>query len=269
MRCWCCSVAALAEEPELELLIISDPAEDIGAFPQLNVQGFPDEGEFVYVSAENGIWCFASQTLRVEIIRYQQTEPKPLIWYEAEIWAAEGENWFLPTYEEGKHADSVAWPYIVAQKNQVVFAVIPTCSTIVIPAPPPSNQVGIIIRDGKVYSKLTRKSTSKAFPNCDVLALMPDGSFQVFVSDALTAQDYLNMGVQNTLAFGPWLIRDGVLNEEDLAIFGLENAPRTAVGMVENGHYFAMMLEGGIVRARAIRLPSWHTARMSVAVPRP
>jgi len=51
------------------------------------------------------------------------------------------------------------------------------------------------------------------------------------------------------LAFGPILIRDGELNEEGLAKYGTSHAQRTAVGMVEKGHYWFMMLEGRIKRS--------------------
>jgi len=50
--------------------------------------------------------------------------------------------------------------------------------------------------------------------------------------------------VESTLAFGPILIRDGELNEEGLKKYGTSSAQRTAIGMVEKGHYFAMMMEG-------------------------
>ena len=52
------------------------------------------------------------------------------------------------------------------------------------------------------------------------------------------------------LAFGPILIRDGELNEKGLKQYGTSRAPRTAVGMVEKGHYWFMMLEGRIKRSK-------------------
>ena len=44
-------------------------AEDEGDFPALNDAGFLDSGEFVFEDAENGIWRYPSDTLRVEIYR--------------------------------------------------------------------------------------------------------------------------------------------------------------------------------------------------------
>ena len=60
-----------------------------GAFPALNEAGFLDSGEFIWEDAENGIWRYASQTLRIEIIRREQAKPAR-VWYEAEVFCAEG-----------------------------------------------------------------------------------------------------------------------------------------------------------------------------------
>lgn len=77
-----------------------------------------------------------------------------------------------------------------------------------------------------------------------MLALYPDGRMEVYDSDEKTADEYLAMGVTTTLAFGPYLIRDGVINTEGLAHLSKSRNPRAAIGMVEPGHTFAMMLEG-------------------------
>ena len=73
---------------------------------------------------------------------------------------------------------------------------------------------------------------------------------KVDYSDELTAEEYLEAGAVDVLAFGPILIRDGKLNEEGLNKYGTSHAQRTAVGMVEKGHYWFMMLEGRITRSR-------------------
>ena len=73
---------------------------------------------------------------------------------------------------------------------------------------------------------------------------------QVFDSDEKTAQEYLDMGARDVLAFGPWLIRDGEVNEAALNQYGKSSAERVAVGMVEKGHYWFMMLEGRIKRSK-------------------
>ena len=235
---------ALAEEPE----VLRASGEE-GAFPELNEQGFLDEGEYVYQNPEEGVWRYASQTLRIEIYRYQIAEPKDkrAIWYEAEVWATEDNAWRLFSNTEGKHMTSQTWPYIIARKNQTVLALNTDFAQMRYNA---KKTTGIVIRDGKVFSKKTLKQGVKQFPNLDVLALYPDGNMEVYYSNEKTADEYLEMGVQSTLAFGPVLIRDGVLNEAALRKYGTSSAQRTAIGMVEKGHYFAMMLEGRLTRSK-------------------
>ena len=226
--------AALAEAPSTE----------DGAFPPLNQDGYLDVGEFVYINGEAGVWRYVSQNLKVEVLRRtgKNARGSNLTWYEAEVWSRNGETWGLITNNEGKHMSGGAAPYKVAQKNKAVLAISTDYAQARYPAK--DNTVGIIIRDGRVYSDKTLKSTSKRWPPLDVLALYPDGNMEVYDSDEHTAQEYLEMGVQSTLAFGPYLIRDGVRNDEDISTMNQGNNPRTAIGMVEPGHTFAMMLEG-------------------------
>ena len=135
-----------------------------------------------------------------------------------------------------------AWPYVVAQKNQTVLAI--NTDFAQHRYPKKDKNVGIVIRNGRIFSDKTKTTTNKAWPPLDVLALYPDGRMEIYESSDKTAQEYLDMGVTSTLCFGPWLIRDGQLNTEEFATMNLGNNPRTAIGMVEPGHYFAMMLEG-------------------------
>ncbi len=226
--------ASLAENPSLEM----------GAFPVLNAEGFLDVGEYVYKNEDAGVWRYVDDKLKVEIYRRHGKNEKGsnLLWYEAEVWSRADETWQLFTNEEGKHMSSNAWPWIVAQKNQVVLAI--NTDYAQHRYPKKDKNVGIVIRNGKVFSDKTKNTTGKAWPPLDVLALYPDGNMEIYESSEKTAQEYLDMGVTSTLCFGPWLIRDGVLNTEEFATMNLGNNPRTAIGMVENGHYFAMMLEG-------------------------
>lgn len=214
-----------------------------GAFPELNAEGFLDEGEYVYKNAEEGVWRYVSPTLKVEIIRYQSVKPDPkMIWYEAEVWTQGDERFQLFTNVEGKHMSSNAWPHVIAQKHGTVFAINTDFAQ---NRYPNKKKVGVIIRNEKVFTEKTVTADYKYFPNLDVLAMWPDGNMKTFVSDAYSAQEYLDMGVTDTLAFGPILISEGVVNEEEIQRnYSGSKAPRTAIGMIEPGHYVALMLEG-------------------------
>ena len=215
-----------------------------GAFPVLNEEGFLDVGEFVYANADAGVWRYVDDRLKVEIYRCHGKNAKGsnLLWYEAEVWSRDGETWQLFTNNPGKHMSGNAWPYIVARKNQTVLAI--NTDFAQHRYPKKDKNVGIVIRNGRIFSDKTKTTTNKAWPPLDVLALYPDGRMEIYESSDKTAQEYLDMGVTSTLCFGPWLIRDGQLNTEEFATMNLGNNPRTAIGMVEPGHYFAMMLEG-------------------------
>ena len=219
-------------------------AQEPGAFPVLNEEGFLDVGEYVYINAEAGVWRYVDDQLKVEIYRRTGKNEKGsnLTWFEAEVWNRGDETWRMFSNVEGKHMSYNAWPYAVAQKNQLVLGISTDFAQNRYPKKDAS--VGIIIRNGKVFSDKTRAANSKRWPPLDVLALYPDGNMEVYNSDEHTAQEYLDMGVETTLAFGPLLIRDGVRNDADISTMNLGNNPRVAIGMVEKGHTFAMMLEG-------------------------
>ena len=216
-------------------------------FPELNEKGFLNSGEFLYENDEEGLWRYASDTLWVEVRRIIQ--PKPArTWYEAEIRCAEGadvphmipldpEHWM--TRQEYPHKLTRTTGTVIAVSSDYAWHRIVNKA-----------RVGVLIRNGTVYSEKTRKKGAKQFPNLDTLALFPDGDMQVFDSDEKTAQEYLDMGARDVLAFGPWLIRDGEVNEAALNQYGKSSAERVAVGMVEKGHYWFMMLEGRIKRSK-------------------
>ena len=223
-------------------------AEEKGEFPALNDAGFLDSGEFVWEDEENGVWRYASETLRIEIFRREQTKPAR-VWYEAEIFCAEGSEgprMFANDPESWK--SSTGYPHKIARKNGTVLAVSSDFGMWRLRKK--IRSPGILIRNGKIWSDKTRKRNGKGFPNLDCLAIWPDGDMKVFYSDEKKAEEYLADGAVDVLAFGPILIRDGKLNEDALNKYGTSHAERTAVGMVEKGHYFFMMLEGRIKRSK-------------------
>ena len=231
----------------LTLLALCGAAVAEGEFPELNAEGFLDEGEFVYENEEEGVWRYVSSTLKVEIIRCEQTEKPKQRWYEAEIWSREGDVFSMIANNPEKRMKSQEYPYKIARKNRTVFAINSDFAQLRMTQ---KKRMGIIIRDGGILSERTVAKNKGTFPNLDTLALFPDGDMQVFWSDEKKPEEYLEMGATDVLAFGPWLIRDGELNEKGLKKYGTSAAQRTAIGMVEKGHYFAMMLEGRLNDAK-------------------
>lgn len=234
----------------LLVLTAGAAAAEEGEFPALNDAGFLDSGEFVFEDAEAGVWRYASDTLKVEIYRREQKKP-PRVWYEAEVFCAEGSagpRMIANDPENWKKAANMDYPHKIARKNGVVLALSNDFAQLRLQQK--KSRPGIIIRDGVILSDRTKKQGVKDFPNLDCLAIWPDGDMKVFFSDEKKAEEYLEEGAVDVLAFGPILIRDGELNEKGLGQYGTSHAPRTAVGVAEKGHYWFMMLEGRIKRSK-------------------
>ncbi len=215
-----------------------------GSFPELT-DGFLEEGEFVWEDPENGVWRYCSPTLRVEIIRYTETEPLKEIWYEAEVWT-KGETFGFVTAVQGEHFRKTDWPVNVCSRRGAVLAINgdQACNRWGnMRYEKEKKKVGILIRNGVIENDQTKKAGNTSFPPLDNLAMYADGNMEVYDSGELSAEELLERGAVHVMAFGPWLIRNGELNER-LARFAKTRAPRTAIGMVEPGHYFAMMVEG-------------------------
>ena len=159
---------------------------------------------------------------------------------------------------EGQHFSTARWPYLVTSENGCVLAINGdyACGRYSMK----NAKVGILIRDGKIFWSKTKPSTYSGFPNLDCLAVYPDGRMEVYDSDEKTAEEYIDMGVSQVYSFGPWMIRDGMIND-DVYRFGKENAPRTALGMVEPGHYWAVMLEGRHKESKGASI-AWMTELM-------
>ena len=157
-----------------------------------------------------------------------------------------------------KSGTFLSMPTTIAEKNDAVFA----CSDDFFGYRLLNKQkVGIIVRNGRIWSEKTKVSTSKAFPPLDVMALFEDGHMQTFVSDAHTAQEYLDMGVVSTFAFGPILVQEGAVCEDLQRWSTTDRAPRMAIGMAEDGTIIMMDVLGRRKDAVGVTFP-WLAERM-------
>ncbi len=211
-----------------------------GSFPETDESGFLAEGEFIYENKEEGLWRYLSDSLRIEITREYLQDPD-VIYLCAHIYTAPGERFRMIPHNVEKRMYQGAYPTTIAKDTGTVLAITSDFAHLRIQQ---KRVAGIIIRDGQVLSKKTRPSKSTAFPNLDTLALFDDGDMKVFKHNELAAEEYLAMGATDVLAFGPIMIRDGVVNEAALKVYGKYKEPRTGIGMVEPGHYVAILVEG-------------------------
>lgn len=142
----------------LLVLTAGAAAAEEGEFPALNDAGFLDSGEFVFEDAEAGVWRYASDTLKVEIYRREQKKP-PRVWYEAEVFCAEGSagpRMIANDPENWKKAANMDYPHKIARKNGVVLALSNDFAQLRLQQK--KSRPGIIIRDGVILSDRDRKS---------------------------------------------------------------------------------------------------------------
>ncbi|MBR6809636.1 MAG: phosphodiester glycosidase family protein [Clostridia bacterium] len=239
----------------------ADPTWIHPSFEGLAANGFLPEGaaEFVLEDSENGLWLYASQTLRIQIERKVGTNSKkqPLRWYEARIFTRDESEMFdlYPWDEENyKNHYKLTLADEIALKHKLVFA-INSDYFIYREARQHDKDVnytypkGLIIRDREVFYDLPRNSNSTVYPPLDVLAFYPDGDMKVFLNGSMTADEMLKTGVTDTLSFGPILVENGEVSPRSTE-FGSTPNPRTAIGMVEKGHYVCLMAESRISESK-------------------
>lgn len=224
--------------------------------PALNAKGFLDEGEYLYSSEDEGLWIYVSQTSKV-IIQRKYDATQPLTWFEADLYGDLDAGEMLRTVQNdpekmGKvRVDATE----TAKKHNVVFAMNTDYYTYRV-AVNNNRHTGIVIRDGHILydDPYTEKQvTNSMFPNLDMLAFMPDGSLKVYHSWEKTAQEFIDEGVQTVYSFGPYLLLDGKVSERAYANNENKN-PRCAIGMVEPGHYVAIMCEGRLKRSAGVTI---------------
>ncbi|MBP3540703.1 MAG: phosphodiester glycosidase family protein [Clostridia bacterium] len=214
--------------------------------------------EEILQDPENGLWSYKSSDLSITITR--KTDDTPLIWYEAEVYASEASpltTILSPGKTPGRRlVNPRAW----VRKNQVVLAITDDFFGFRINN---KSTPGIVIRNGEILGNKTRNSSrQRGWPNLDALAVFNDGSMKSYISDAHTAEEYLNMGAVDVFSFGPVLISEGVITdyvlEDDYYPY---SEPRMAIGMIDPYHYMIVAVEGRENESKGVRL-SWLAEKM-------
>lgn len=97
---------------------------------------------------------------------------------------------------------------------------------------------GYVIRNGVLY---------RSTPNGgEDLVIYADGSFGIIDEDEIAAEELLAQGAQNVLSFGPALVENGeiAVSENDEVGRAMASNPRTAIGVVGEGHYVFVVADG-------------------------
>ena len=101
-----------------------------------------------------------------------------------------------------------------------------------------AREAGIVIRNGRVYRKKVNKQ--------DLLCIWPDGTMEILDGYTSKADDLGERGAWQVFCFGPGLVADGELTvgEKTEVRNAMASNPRTAIGMVEPGHYLFVVSDG-------------------------
>ena len=114
-----------------------------------------------------------------------------------------------------------------------------------------ANSTGYVIRNGVVYRDTVREDSS----NGD-LAIYKDGSFKVIYEDQISAEQLVNDGVVNLLAFGPALVENDEIVVDTNTEVGqaMTSNPRTAIGIIDENHYIIVVSDGRTSESEGLSL---------------
>ena len=148
----------------------------------------------------------------------------PLVYYVADI-RMRGRS----SYRSGVHANYHT-PWRFARQDRAVLAV--TGDSIRNEA----EAKGVLIRKGVFYADCGQASA----------LVIEDGgmSMRVEHANAVSARVLVDSGVRDTYSFGPILVENGEISEETKKHRVTHVNPRAGIGMVEPGHWIAIVTDG-------------------------
>ena len=111
-----------------------------------------------------------------------------------------------------------------------------------------SRERGYVMRGGVTY-----RETSMGY---EALAIMADGSFRVVEEGETPLRDLAEDGAVHVLSFGPALVVDGEISvtAEDEVGKAMADNPRTAIGVIEPGHYVLVVSDGRTRQSEGLTL---------------
>ncbi len=195
--------------------------------------------EFFYEDDEGGLWIYLGKNLQVIITR-REDRSIPLIWFETEIITRNGEQFRTVMTDPEHPGRKFQYPYVIARENRFVLGF---SDDFFATRMADGEKVGVIIRNGQVIRRDTNSRTGHHLPNLDMMAQYPDGSLKVYDCAELTPEELISRNAVNVFSFGPWLLRDGEINELVYTYFrSIE--PRQALGMIAPRHYLLISVQG-------------------------
>lgn len=112
-----------------------------------------------------------------------------------------------------------------------------------------SREKGYVLRNGQLYRDIGSSSRED-------LVIWPDGSFEIVSEKNTSADTLLSEGAWQVLSFGPALVENGQISVDEDAEVGQAtySNPRTAIAMVDEGHYLMVVSDGRTDRSEGLTL---------------
>ncbi len=231
--------------------LATDVPTPVPDWPERDAEGFlAGEGEYFYENDEEGLWLYLSARLRI-VIRHRRDATIPLEWFETDIWTRDGESLRTVATDPAHPGKKYQYPYVIARSEGFVLGF---SDDFYATRMAEKQTVGIIIREGQVFSSATHRKRGHHLPNLDMMAQYPDGRLAVYTCNERTAEELLAEGAVNVFSFGPILIRDGVIDELLYGSAYKSIEPRQALGMITPHHYFLLSVQGRTADSRGTTL---------------
>ena len=112
-----------------------------------------------------------------------------------------------------------------------------------------AQEKGYVIRNGVIYRDAAAKGRED-------LVIWADGSFSIVCEDEVTARELLEQGAEQVFSFGPGLLADGeiIVGVADEVGRAKASNPRTAIGVIEDGHYVFVVSDGRSAESEGLSL---------------
>ena len=112
-----------------------------------------------------------------------------------------------------------------------------------------AQEKGYVIRNGVIYRDAAAKGRED-------LVIWADGSFSIVCEDEVAAQELLEQGAEQVFSFGPGLLEGGEITVGVADEVGRAKAsnPRTAIGILEDGHYVFVVSDGRSAESEGLSL---------------
>lgn len=224
-------------EPEAE---VQAEAEEVAASANDEFyRSASDPAEVVVVDEDAGHWEYRTDTLSIMIDRvtteYTNYSGKtfPLVYFVSHIRMREINAFRTVQSADNRNGAGAIKPWVLARRNKAVLMITGDNLT-----ESDTQYKSILIRDGKVFLDSAK---------CDIMAMYPDMTLRIYSPKEVNADELLMDGVREAFSFAPTMIRNGVLNPEDIdrtPRIGNETNPRTGLGMIEPGHFVAIVVDG-------------------------